>query len=168
MTQPLYCRGLLACAKICCDLMTNNGITAKWSFHWIWIASKNCYWNGPQTQAVCNVKWCTLIIAQFRTWPLDSWMPLRWLPMLTVRPHPGWLVVWLACCRAFTVHVQRTATMSGSNWDPNILVAPATKAPTALHLGIVFAPPRPESRGVVGNDVPSYTDATNIDAIFDK
>ena len=68
-----------------------------------------------------------LIIAQFRTWPLDLWMPL---PMLTIRPRPSWLVVWLACGRIFTIHVQRTATMSGSNWDPNILVAPAAKAPT--------------------------------------
>ena len=58
--------------------------------------------------------------------------------------------------------------MSGSNWDPNILIAPAAKAPLPLHLGILFAPPRPVSRGVVGNDVPPYTDATNIDAIFDK
>ena len=62
MTRPLCCRGLLACAKICCSLMTNNGIIAKRSFHRIWISNKNRYWNGPQAQAVCNVKLSTFII----------------------------------------------------------------------------------------------------------
>ena len=32
---------VVACAKICCDLMTANGITARWSFHRIWITGKN-------------------------------------------------------------------------------------------------------------------------------
>ena len=42
--------------------MTNNGIIAKRSFHRIWISNKNRYWNGPQAQAVCNVKLSTFII----------------------------------------------------------------------------------------------------------
>ena len=33
-----YSCAVVACAKICCDLMANNGITA--SFHRIWIAGK--------------------------------------------------------------------------------------------------------------------------------
>ena len=37
-------------------------VAVKRSFHRIWIASKNCYWNGPQAQAVCNVKLSTFII----------------------------------------------------------------------------------------------------------
>ena len=31
---------VVACAKICCDLMASNGITARRSFHRIWIAGK--------------------------------------------------------------------------------------------------------------------------------
>ena len=31
---------VMACAKICCDLMASNGITARRSFHRIWIAGK--------------------------------------------------------------------------------------------------------------------------------
>ena len=31
---------VVACAKICCDLMASNGITARWSCHRIWIAGK--------------------------------------------------------------------------------------------------------------------------------
>ena len=32
---------VVACAKICCDLVASNGITTRRIFHWIWIASKN-------------------------------------------------------------------------------------------------------------------------------
>ena len=31
---------VVACATICCDLVASNGITARWSFHRIWIAGK--------------------------------------------------------------------------------------------------------------------------------
>ena len=31
---------VVACAKICCDLMASKGITARWGFHRIWIAGK--------------------------------------------------------------------------------------------------------------------------------
>ena len=31
---------VVACAKICCDLMASDGITARRSFHRIWIAGK--------------------------------------------------------------------------------------------------------------------------------
>ena len=31
---------VVACAKICCDLMTSNGVMARQSFHRIWIAGK--------------------------------------------------------------------------------------------------------------------------------
>ena len=31
---------VVACAKICCDLMANNRITARQMFHWIWILGK--------------------------------------------------------------------------------------------------------------------------------
>ena len=32
---------VVACAKICCDLVASNGIMARLSFHRIWIADKN-------------------------------------------------------------------------------------------------------------------------------
>ena len=31
---------VVACAKLCCDLIASNGIPARWSFHRIWIAGK--------------------------------------------------------------------------------------------------------------------------------
>ena len=37
MARQLCCRGM---CKICCDLMASNGITARRSFHRIWIAGK--------------------------------------------------------------------------------------------------------------------------------
>ena len=36
---------VMACAKICCDLMSGNGITARPSFYRIWIAGKK---SGPR------------------------------------------------------------------------------------------------------------------------
>ena len=44
-TKFCTCHGscaVVACAKICCDLMDNNWITARGSFHRIWIVSKKC------------------------------------------------------------------------------------------------------------------------------
>ena len=40
---------VVACAKICCDLMASYWIKARWIFHRIWIASKNPYINN------CNI-----------------------------------------------------------------------------------------------------------------
>ena len=37
----------MACAKICCDLMANDWITVRWSFHLIWIPNKKHKWNRP-------------------------------------------------------------------------------------------------------------------------
>ena len=34
------CCAVVACAKMCWDLKASNGITARRSFHWIWIAVK--------------------------------------------------------------------------------------------------------------------------------
>ena len=39
---------VVACAKICRNLMAGNGITARQNFHRIWIEGKNCQCNGPQ------------------------------------------------------------------------------------------------------------------------
>ena len=39
MARQLCC-AVVACAKICCDLMAGNGITARQSFHRIWISGK--------------------------------------------------------------------------------------------------------------------------------
>ena len=39
---------VVACAKICCDLMASNGVMARWSFHRIWIAGqKHVSETGP-------------------------------------------------------------------------------------------------------------------------
>ena len=34
---------VVACAKLCCNLMASNGITARQRFHWIWIADKKSF-----------------------------------------------------------------------------------------------------------------------------
>ena len=42
------CTAVVACAKICCDLMPSNGIMARRNFHRIWIAGKkNVSETGP-------------------------------------------------------------------------------------------------------------------------
>ena len=49
-TKFCTCHGscaVVACAKVCCDLMTSNGITARRSFHRIWIARKIVSETGP-------------------------------------------------------------------------------------------------------------------------
>ena len=38
---------VMACAKICSDLINKNWITTKWIFNRIWIANKNHQWNQP-------------------------------------------------------------------------------------------------------------------------
>ena len=39
---------VMASPKVYCDLLLSDDITARWSFHRIWIASKKkCEWNGP-------------------------------------------------------------------------------------------------------------------------
>ena len=41
-------RAVMACAKICCNLITRSRTTPNLIFHKIWIVGRNCWWNGPQ------------------------------------------------------------------------------------------------------------------------
>ena len=43
---------VVACAKICCDLMASNEIMARTNFHQIWIAGKKRLWNGPRLSKI--------------------------------------------------------------------------------------------------------------------
>ena len=45
---------VVACAKICCDLMTDNGITARRSFHRIWIAGKKSLVKRAPGESIMN------------------------------------------------------------------------------------------------------------------
>ena len=40
---------VVACAKMCCNLIASSGITARRSFHRIWNEGKIRYWNGRST-----------------------------------------------------------------------------------------------------------------------
>ena len=45
--HPNSCK-VVACVNIICDLMASNGITARWSFHRVWIAGKiSCVKRAP-------------------------------------------------------------------------------------------------------------------------
>ena len=54
---------VVARANICCDLMTRNGITARGSFHRIWIASKKSLVKRapgnlkPHQEITCTLQW---------------------------------------------------------------------------------------------------------------
>ena len=51
-----FCTAVVACSKICCDLMASNGIMTRRSFHLIWIASKKpLVKRAPGL--ICLVKW---------------------------------------------------------------------------------------------------------------
>ena len=61
---------VVACAKICCDLMTSNGITPRRSFHRIWIAGKKSLVKQAHMMAWCRtaaihyLNQCGLIISE--------------------------------------------------------------------------------------------------------
>ena len=52
---------VVACAKICCDLMASNRVTARQSFHRIWIAGKNLLVKQtPETHCTNDFPWLFL------------------------------------------------------------------------------------------------------------
>ena len=63
---------VVACAKMCCNLMASNGITAKRSFHRIWIAGKIVSETGGLTVSLDspNDGLC-------KTTPNDHWKAVR-------------------------------------------------------------------------------------------
>ena len=58
---------VVACAQICCDLMASNGITARWSFHRIWIVSKKSLvkW-APVCNSPCLLKWGNVYLIKMK------------------------------------------------------------------------------------------------------
>ena len=73
---------VVACAKICCDLMASNGITARGSFHQIWIAGKKPL--VKRAPAFHVLKWSSLgllnmkmSLYQFRISHFDSKMVIQ-------------------------------------------------------------------------------------------
>ena len=58
---------VVACAKICCDLMASNGITARQNFHRIWIAGKKIVSEtGPWSHWVSG--WLAVSCTALSTW----------------------------------------------------------------------------------------------------
>ena len=56
---------VVACAKICCDLKTSKGITARQSFHRIWIAGKKIVSETGPIMIFCKkTNWLTVTLAQ--------------------------------------------------------------------------------------------------------
>ena len=68
---------VVACTKICCDLMASNGIMARRSLYLIWIAGKkNVSEMGPRTQEVSRSTYAT--DRQWNFW-CDVWVPIVWV-----------------------------------------------------------------------------------------
>ena len=63
---------VMACAKICRDLMASNGITARRSFHRIWIAGKKSLVKWAPGLILClhpaNERWCYFVATSFIGW----------------------------------------------------------------------------------------------------
>ena len=84
---------VVACAKICCDLMASNGIMARRSFRRIWIAGKkNVSETGP---------WCTLHKNANRITLAYVTIPLCELPSNT-EWHSG--IVEIPCSTHFFIY----------------------------------------------------------------
>ena len=64
---------VVACAKICCDLMASNGITARRNFHRIWIAGKKSLVKrapGPILQMIYELITHFVAIYLYITWKI--------------------------------------------------------------------------------------------------
>ena len=68
---------VVAVAKWCCDVMVSNGITARRSYHRIWIAEKNRQWNEPLISTGAKVFLSQSHIrhqANMGWYPFDTWI----------------------------------------------------------------------------------------------
>ena len=59
---------VLACGKICCELVANYRITGKWSFHRIWILSKKIVSEMSPCPPTCCKQQVSLPASPSRTW----------------------------------------------------------------------------------------------------
>ena len=55
-TKFCTCRGSVACAKVCCDTIAKEEITATRNFCWIWILIENRYWSASMKFQVCDIR----------------------------------------------------------------------------------------------------------------
>ena len=134
-------------------------IIAKRSLHRIWIASKIVIESGPRPRPCAVRSNVPLLSPNFGRGLSTYECHYRCLQYVHVQADLyDWHVV---------ESLQSTLNAQQQCQDPTEIQIFSSrrqpKLPLPLHLGILFAPPRPVSRGVVGNDVPRYTDA-----IFDK
>ena len=88
MTWQLW--HVVACAKNCCDLMSSNWITARRSFHRIWIASQIRWRNSPLVRV-----WNKIIYIFFLTSHLRiTCIKYRQLEERLRQPDVNWCFVY--------------------------------------------------------------------------
>ena len=69
---------VVTCAKICCDLMAGNEITARLIYHRIWITSKNSLLKRPQhSAAFSHSHQLERTVAGWNYWFVKHYLPQK-------------------------------------------------------------------------------------------